>query len=253
MCKVAESEDPVLLKALFDAVITGSTEKTDVPQEFNQFNPDPTNSSFRCIARPTLKSLYVRMLQSRIAVPFAVEVLRSLPEGKEILEKELTAIIKTPKSFLDYHVAVVRLFEIRHPGVHTVHASAVEQIKMLLVRNGEVPGSVQMVNFNENDMAREIRLRPEDLKRVEPFEKAVIQAAETDLSIMSGLLLAMYNTNVRMVKESYIERVNQSGERILAALPKDQVTLTIKRLLKYNLNDDERKRLERIRLRGHYN
>ena len=189
----------------------------------------------------------------RIAVPFAVEVLRSLPGGGEILKKELAEIIKKPKSFLDYHVAVVRLFEIRNPGVRTIHANAVEQIKMLLVRNGEVPGSVQIVNFNESDMARELRLRPEDLKRVEPFENAIIQAKETDLSIMAGLLLAMFNSNVRMVKDSYIERVNLSGERILKALPKEEVTVVLKNLLKYDLNEDERRRLERIRIRGHYN
>ena len=250
ICDLAVHTDSFILReSLFDAVVKRSVIENSIPAGFGRFNPEKDNQNYRYVPRESLKKVYRCMLLVQYKVPEAIHLLKQLPDENSTLQKDLSRIKEAPSSFYYYQLAVQNLFALEHPESKTVHWDAMESIVMVLLHNGDIPDTYNIVNFDESEASKNSRLQKEDIERQKSYEEAIIKAPETELSILSGIMLAMFDIKDGRVKRTYINRVNQSGEQILRALPKDQVHQVLDQLIYSNRNEVEKAALERLKIR----
>lgn len=110
-----------------------------------------------------------------------------------------------------------------HKQKYYGQAEAYEHIKILALRSGDAPGTPQIKNFNETEADAESRLAKEDLKRLKPMEDYIVKAPETEMSILTGISLCLFNVPKGAASPKYVNRVRESGMRILTRLPKKDV------------------------------
>lgn len=228
LCKYAESRDETLLVGLFRA--------------FEDFVG----------LRPSQKKVFMRMISSRMAPTLGIQMATKVGLEKEIVPL-LRAYVNQPRSFEDYSIGVRTLFTIRNPEKMTPHEAAAEQIKLLLMRGGELPNTVNFTDINESEYSREQRLTRMDEDRIKPFVDVIVKDPDTDIGILTALELAMFTTNmpafnprnqVKGVKNTYLTRVRRTGGLILKQFPRDQVLRAFNALLSFVEDDKEHQMLE---------
>ena len=173
------------------------------------------------------------------------------------LEKEivplLRAYVNQPRSFQEYSIGVRTLFMIRNPEKETPHAAAAEQIKLLLMRGGELPDTLNFTDINESELSREQRLAKQDEERIKPYVDILVNSPDTDIGILTALEMAMFSTampefnprnQVKGVKSTYLTRVRRTGALILKKFPRDQVLRAFNALLSFVVDDREHQMLE---------
>ena len=228
LCGYAESPDEILLTGLFQAF-------TD-----------------QIGARPSQKKVFMRMISSRIAPKLGVQMAMRTGLEKEIAPL-LRSYVNQPRCFEDYSIGVRTLFAIRNPGKATPHAAAAEQIKLLLMRNGELPETLSFTDIDESELSREQRLAQQDEERIKPYVDAIVNSPDTDIGILTALELAMFTTampefnprnQIKGVKNSYLIRVRRTGGLILKQFPRVQVLRAFNALLSFVEGDKEHQMLE---------
>ena len=87
---------------------------------------------------------------------------------------------------------------------------------LLLLRGGDMPGTVAFQNVEESEAARENRLRQEDEVRLKPVIDYLLNAQEYHMTILVAFDLSLLDTEV-MPKAShkYAYRVHEVGRKIL--------------------------------------
>lgn len=202
--------------------------------------------------RPSQKNVFQRMISSRIAPKLGIQAVMKVGLEKEIVPL-LRAYVNQPRSFEDYSIGVRTLFMIRDPEKKTPHASAAEQIKLLLMRGGELPDTVNFTDINESEFSREQRLSKQDEERIKPYVDVIAGAPDTDIGILTALELAMFSTSMpafnprnqtKGVKNTYLERVRRTGGIILRQFPREQVLRAFNALLSFVEDDREHQMIE---------
>lgn len=228
LCRYADSRDETLLLGLFQAFEDNIG------------------------VRPSQKKVFFRMISSRIAPKLGIQTAMKTGLEKEIVPL-LRAYVNQPRSFEDYSIGVRTLFMIREPDKATPHASAAEQIKLLLMRGGELPDTLNFTDINESEFSREQRLAKQDEERIQPYVDAIVSSPDTDISILTALELCMFTTSmpafnprnqVKGVKNTYLNRVRRTGALLLRKLPREQVLRAFNALLSFVEDDREHQMLD---------
>ena len=202
--------------------------------------------------RPSQKNVFLRMISSRMAPLLGIQAAMKTGLEKDIVQP-LQAYVNRPHSFEDYRIGVRTLFAIRNPDKTTRHADAAEQIKLLLMRGGELPDTVNFTDLNESEFSREQRLAKQDEERIQPYVDILVNEPDTDIGILTALELAMFTTRMptfgvrnqaKGVKSSYLLRVRRTGALILRKFPREQVLRAFNALLSFVENDQEHQMLE---------
>lgn len=202
--------------------------------------------------RPAQKKVFFRMIASRIAPMLGIQAVQKLGLEKEIVSL-LHAYVTRPHSFEEYAIGVRTLFSIRNPDKKTPHASAAEQIKLLLMRGGELPDTLNFTDINESEFSREQRLAKQDEERIQPYVDILVNAPEKDIGILTALELTMFRTSMpsfnprnqtKGVKNTYLTRVRKTGALILRKFPRDQVLRAFNALLSFVEDDTEHQMLD---------
>ena len=228
LCKYAGSHDETLLVGLFQAF------------------------EDQIGLRPSQKDVFLRMISSRIAPKLGIQLAMKTGLEKDMIP-HLRAYVNQPQSFEEYSIGVRTLFMIRNPGKATPHAAAAEQIKLLLMRGGELPDTLTFTDINESELAREQRLGQQDEERIKPYVDALVNSPDTDIGILTALEMAMFTTampafnprnQIKGVKNTYLVRVRRTGALILRQFPRDQVLRAFNALLSFVTDDREHQMLE---------
>ena len=202
--------------------------------------------------RPSQKKVFFRMIASRIAPMLGIQAVQKVGLEKEIVPL-LQSYVTRPRSFEEYSIGVRTLFAIRNPDKKTPHASAAEQIKLLLMRGGELPDTLNFTDINESEFSREQRLAKQDEERIQPYVDILVNAPEKDIGILTALELTMFRTNMpsfnprnqtKGVKNTYLSRVRKTGALILRKFPRDQVLRAFNALLSFVEDDTEHQMLD---------
>ena len=202
--------------------------------------------------RPSQKNVFIRMISSRIAPRLGIQASMKAGLEKEIVPL-LRAYVNQPRSFQEYSIGVRTLFMIRNPEKETPHAAAAEQIKLLLMRGGELPDTLNFTDINESELSREQRLAKQDEERIKPYVDILVNSPDTDIGILTALEMAMFSTampefnprnQVKGVKSTYLTRVRRTGALILKKFPRDQVLRAFNALLSFVVDDREHQMLE---------
>ncbi len=189
--------------------------------------------------RAAQKKVFLRMLTSRMAPLIGLRAAVQLNLGKEFIPA-LKDYVARPYSFAEYSMGVRYTAYFRNPELRTVHENAAGEIRMLLLRNGDIPNTLRVINVDEKAVKREDRLAQEDQERIKPYVNAFLTAPETDLGILYALDLATFSPKEKGVKNTYIQRVRNTGVDILKKLPEAQVKTAFQSLLRYLVNPVER-------------
>lgn len=211
----ARSNDPVLLTGLFQAFA-----------DFNAINIRQ-------------KPLFIRMVETRLAPAVAMHAGTILGFAKDLLPYFREYVAK-PYRVEDYMMGVRAVFILQNPAARTPHEDAVRQIKDMLLRSGEVAGTLTVYDMNESTRVREDRLSQQDAQRIKPYTDAIVNSPYTDLSVLSALDLAMFTP----AKEdgfapSYVRRVRRAGADLLQRLPQAKVKSAFRSLLHYVKDNKE--------------
>lgn len=195
--RFAASDDRKILLPLYDAIMSAR------------------------LADPALEPCYFSMIRNQIGLPYVIDAYEKMNRKKN-LEPALRAVMLQAYSYDNYALAALTLIKWRDPNRKTVHASAEKDIRLLLIRGGEAPDSVQYLNPNEAAATRERRLSAEDEKRIKPTLDLLAAAPERELTVLTGLNLALSSTRQVRVSPQYIARLRRTGIRILKMHPEER-------------------------------
>ena len=211
-------------------------EKIGTPEAFALMNhyatddqePEILNALFDTITatklvKPELLPCYQLMLRKQYEIEFACAAMdhcKKIPELKTALRQ----IVEQPQDYSKFRFALMALETWSNPSVIPKHKEAQEQIMLLLLRGGDLPGTVAFQNVKESEAARENRLRREDEARLQPVMDYLLNAPEYRLTILMAFDLSLLD-DAAMPKASrkYAQRVHDAGSKILRNMMKNPV------------------------------
>ena len=167
------------------------------------------------LIKPDLLPCYRLMLRKQHGIEFACAAMDKCKQITE-LKAALHQIVEQPKDYSKFRFALMALETWSNPAAIPKHKEAQEQIMLLLLRGGDMPGTVAFQNVEESEAARENRLRQEDEVRLKPVIDYLLNAPEYHMTILVAFDLSLLDTEV-MPKAShkYAYRVHEAGRRIL--------------------------------------
>ena len=167
------------------------------------------------LIKPDLIPCYRLMLRKQHGIEFACAAMDKCKQIPE-LKRALHQIVEQPKDYSKFRFALMALETWSNPTAIPKHKEAQEQIMLLLLRGGDMPGTVAFQNVEESEAARENRLRQEDEVRLKPVIDYLLNAQEYHMTILVAFDLSLLDTEV-MPKAShkYAYRVHEVGRKIL--------------------------------------
>ena len=118
------------------------------------------------------------------------------------------------------------------------------KISEMALRNGEVAGTPQTVMMGETAAANKAKLAEIDLKRLKPLETKLLECQSKDVVFVAALWLCMFKAPD--AAPEYSARVNESGGRIMRALPRQTTELQLSRLSRKLSSPDEAEAVKTI-------
>ncbi len=179
---------------------------------------------------PAAKEIYLKLLSEHRNVEADVAACTELKCEKEALPV-LYAISKKPQTFAEAALVAfaVRRFETGKKDNPELDLS--EQIRLLMLRTGDTANSPLVLSISEKAAEREFKLSKEELKRTEPLEKQLAASPDSECAIAAALSLVVFSPSEKEFRASYTKRVNETGMRILRAMPKERVRQFLRRLV----------------------
>ena len=115
-----------------------------------------------------------------------------------------------------------------------------EQIKILLMRSGDLPGSPRIVSLSDKALEAKRKLDQEDQRRIQPFEDQLAKSKNTDMAVLAGLVLCMTDREVGSpLSKDYRQRVRNAGIRLLRRLDNRAVQNALRALRENVESEDE--------------
>ena len=167
------------------------------------------------LVKPDLIPCYSLMLHKQYGIEFACS---AMDKNKRITELKaaLHRIVEQPKDYSKFRFALMALETWSNPAAIPKHKEAQEQIMLLLLRGGDMPGTVAFQNVEESEAARENRLRQEDEVRLKPVIDYLLNAPEYHMTILVAFDLSLLDTgNMPKASHKYAYRVHEAGRKIL--------------------------------------
>lgn len=138
-----------------------------------------------------------------------------------------------------------------------------EQIKILLMRSGDVAGSPRVLSLSDKAVEVRRKLEKEDQRRIQPFEDQLVKSENKDMAVIAALALYLADWNPErgrhpagpdMISKEYLRRVKEAGTRILRRLDGARVQEILK-VLKNSVESEEESNMFSslaVRLSGRY-
>lgn len=230
------------------------------PEAFAMMNSYADDASLNYILLPLFDAIithklvnkalipcYYAMLREQVAITYAAEALTQLNMRTEARDK-LREVVRNPLDFENYKLATFLIFAMENPGVLPPHKIAEEEIRVLLVRGGDIPESTKFVNAQETEAERELRLAEKDMERIKTHYDRITKSKEKNLAMIVALELILTKIPRKDVSATYERRLHAVGYKILKDIPDQRVELT--RLIKILASDRNRHKGEREIFRG---
>lgn len=176
------------------------------------------------------KSLYFTMVDRHYYIASVIEAAIQFKWEKELLPYLRQASFR-PISFREYVIVMTTIDQFTTGNkTRSPELDCVEQIKILLTRSGDLAGSPRILSLSDKATALNVKLNKEDLKRVKPFEDALVNSKNTDMAIVAALVLFAYDPGTQTISKDYVRRVRESGTRILIRLNRNKVRTVLMNL-----------------------
>ena len=137
-----------------------------------------------------------------------------------------------------------------------------EQIKILLMRSGDIAGSPRVLSLSDKAVEVRRKLEKEDQRRIQPFEDLLVKSENRDMAVVAALALYLADWNPvpqrsagpSVISKEYLRRVKETGMRILRRLDAARVQAILK-TLKNSVESEEESNMFSslaVRLGGSY-
>lgn len=199
---------------------------------------------------PAFKDGYLSMIRTRTCLAQAMQSAIDLGFGQEILPL-LETILRTPHNAEEYTLVAQAVWAIRNPRKIPPHGPAAENIRVMLMRSGDLVGTVRYQSVDAKDeSARQLELAKQDRERIKPYYDFLASSPDTDLSIIAAIDLALFKTHDKRLAQvhaaDYLKRVNETGVRLLCDLPREKTIPVLQALIRNNESEQEKARLSEI-------
>ncbi len=199
---------------------------------------------------PVFKEGYLNMIRTRTCLAQAVQSAIDLGFGQEILPL-LETILRTPHNAEEYTLVAQAVWAIRNPQKIPPHGLAAENIRIMLMRSGDLVGTARYQSVDAKDEnARQIELAKLDRERIKPYYDFLASSPDTDLSIIAAIDLALFKTHDKRLAQvhaaDYLKRVNEAGVRLLCDLPREKTIPVLQAMIRNNESEQEKTRLSEI-------
>ena len=180
--------------------------------------------------------------------------------------KTIQIKLSRPLSFREYMVVRTTIDQFETGKKESPELAAMEQIKILLMRSGDVAGTPRILSLSDKELEVKRKLEKEDRRRIQPFEDQLAKSKNPEMAVLAALSLyimewdtlrmrrAGSSAGIAPVSRDYLRRVKEAGLRILRNLDSDTVQRTLTTLKNHVESEDESNMLSSlaVRLSGRY-
>ena len=185
------------------------------------------------------KEVYFALASRHDALPAAIEAAIQFHWETELLAV-LKKLVRRPNSFQEYMILRTTIDQFENKRTDSPELAAMEQIKILLMRSGDLPGSPRIVSLSDKALEAKRKLDQEDQRRIQPFEDQLAKSKNTDMAVLAGLVLCMTDREVNApLSKDYRLRVRDAGMRILRRLDNRAVKNALRALKENAESEDE--------------
>lgn len=185
------------------------------------------------------KEVYFALASRHDALPAAIEAAIQFHWETELLAV-LKKHVRRPNSFQEYMILRTTIDQFENKRTDSPELAAMEQIKILLMRSGDLPGSPRILSLSDKALEAKRKLDQEDQRRIQPFEDQLVKSKNTDMAVLAGLVLCMTDREVNApLSKDYRLRVRDAGMRILRRLDNRAVQNALRALKKNAESEDE--------------
>ena len=185
------------------------------------------------------KEVYFALASRHDALPAAIEAAIQFHWETELLAV-LKKLVRRPNSFQEYMILRTTIDQFENKRTDSPELAAMEQIKILLMRSGDLPGSPRILSLSDKALEAKRKLDQEDQRRIQPFEDQLAKSKNTDMAVLAGLVLCMTDREVNApLSKDYRLRVRDAGMRILRRLDNRAVQNALRALKENAESEDE--------------
>ncbi len=185
------------------------------------------------------KEVYFALASRHDALPAAIEAAIQFHWETELLAV-LKKLVRRPNSFQEYMILRTTIDQFENKRTDSPELAAMEQIKILLMRSGDLPGSPRILSLSDKALEAKRKLDEEDQRRIQPFEDQLAKSKNTDMAVLAGLVLCMTDREVNApLSKDYRLRVRDAGMRILRRLDNRAVQNALRALKENAESEDE--------------
>lgn len=185
------------------------------------------------------KEIYFALASRHDALPAAIEAAIQFHWEAELLPV-LKKLARRPNSFQEYMILRTTIDQFENKRTDSPELAAMEQIKILLMRSGDLPGSPRILSLSDKALEVKRKLDQEDQRRIQPFEDQLAKSKNTDMAVLAGLILCMMDREVNApLSKDYRLRVRDAGMRILRRLDNRAVQNALRSLKENAESEDE--------------
>ncbi|HBJ95712.1 MAG TPA: hypothetical protein DDZ11_04415 [Lentisphaeria bacterium] len=185
------------------------------------------------------KEIYFALASRHDALPAAIEAAIQFHWEAELLPV-LKKLARRPNSFQEYMILRTTIDQFENKRTDSPELAAMEQIKILLMRSGDLPGSPRILSLSDKALEVKRKLDQEDQRRIQPFEDQLAKSKNTAMAVLAGLILCMTDREVNApLSKDYRLRVRDAGMRILRRLDNRAVQNALRSLKENAESEDE--------------
>ena len=185
------------------------------------------------------KEVYFALASRHDALPAAIEAAIQFHWETELLAV-LKKLVRRPNSFQEYMILRTTIDQFENKRTDSPELAAMEQIKILLMRSGDLPGSPRILSLSDKALEAKRKLDQEDQRRIQPFEDQLAKSKNTDMAVLAGLVLCMTDREVGSpLSKDYRQRVRNAGIRLLRRLDNRAVQNALRALRENVESEDE--------------
>ncbi len=197
------------------------------------------------------KEAYFAMAARHDIIPAAIEAAIRFKWEAEFLPV-LRKIVRRPGSFREYMVVRTTIDQFETGKTESPELAAMEQIKILLMRSGDLSGTPRILSLSDKEVELKHKLEKEDRKRVQPLEDQLAASRNKDMAVIAALSLYVMEWEELRVRRSgqrdgttppvsrdYLRRTKEAGLRILRRLDSTRVQEILAALKAHVESEDE--------------
>lgn len=195
------------------------------------------------------KEVYFRMASNHDALPAVIEAAIQFKWEAELLPV-LKKLARKPNSFQEFLILKTTIDQFETKKTESPELAAMEQIRILLMRSGDVSGTPRILSLSDKAVEMRRKLEKEDRNRVQRFEDQLAGSKNRDMAIVAALSLytvdwdpgrdrSRQSRGPAVLSKDYRRRVKECGLRILRRLDRDRVQDILKTLKNNVESEDE--------------